>query len=261
MRLIKQQDDMNVVPHQALTVVARHNFGTTKDDIQIIKPQYEAYTSNVEAYVVYELKGLDGTWDKMDIVLSNRLVYPSLCCRTITADTVEVWAEGITSLGRSMANNGWFGAQGPRKIIMHMPSLKTGTYGFMTTYVGAKTIEEIEFPDSDKLIDCNYMLAWQSSRLYHVRFKSLKNFTNGNYMFWYAHLDKPTVLHIRDLLMEKEGTAGPLRLDIAAKYSEDIEVQAALDDIRTKVSTLTVYYKTVPPDLEEKVYREPIITQ
>lgn len=135
----------------------------------------------------------------------------------------------------------------------------------MTTYLGTKTIEEIEFPDTDKLVSGYYMFAWQSSRLYHVRFKSLKAFTSGDYMFRYACLDKPTVLHIRDLFMEKEDNTiislNAFRLDIAEGYSTDIEVQAALDDIRTKVTTLTLVWNPVPDDLKEKVYKEPIVTE
>lgn len=261
MKLIKQQEDMNIVPHEAMTVIARHNFGTPKDDIQVIKPMYKAYSANVTSYIGYDLAGLDGKWDKMEVHLSGNLVAPGMSFMRVTADTMEIWANGATSIGRgSTANSGWLASQGPRKLTVHTPNLTNGNFAFMSSANVTKTLEEAEFPETDKLVTANYMLATPNSRLYHVRFKSLKNLTTAAFMFWYARLDKPTVLHIRDLIMENEGTVSSLYMGIARGYSGDIEVQAALDDMRTKVRNLTVAYSNVPDDMAAKVYREPVIT-
>lgn len=123
MRITRQQNDSN--PPQALTVIAKHNFDTPKDDIKLLDPPYMALSNKVASYIMYEAKGLDGSWPKMDIEIPPIITGVGMSFRTITADTVEVWAEGITHLSHPIdnANFGWFTGHGPRKIIIHAPNL------------------------------------------------------------------------------------------------------------------------------------------
>lgn len=65
MKLERQPDDMNVVPHPALTLVTRHNFGTPKDEIQVI-PSRVAKMTNL-AYFGIDLRGLDADFNEVEI--------------------------------------------------------------------------------------------------------------------------------------------------------------------------------------------------
>lgn len=65
MKLEKQQDQMNVVPHPAMTLVTRHNFGTPKDEIKVI-PSRVGKLTNL-AYYGIELRGLDADFDVVEI--------------------------------------------------------------------------------------------------------------------------------------------------------------------------------------------------
>lgn len=74
-----------------------------------------------------------------------------------------------------------------------------------------------------------------------------------------AILDKPSVLHLRDRVLAASG-GGALGIGIADGYQYDVEVIAALDDIRSRRTT-TVRYNPVPYDLRDKVYRFPPKTE
>lgn len=72
-------------------------------------------------------------------------------------------------------------------------------------------------------------------------------------------LDKPSILHLRDKILESSGS-GALGIGIADGYQYDVDVIAALNDIRSRRTT-TVRFNPVPYELRDKVYRVPVKTE
>lgn len=201
MRLIRQQDDMNVVPHKALTVVTRHNFDTPKDDIQVYNTHYDTFAG--APAILYSMQMLDGVMPKAEVYVPNVTYIGAYFYRSSNVEEAEIWCPKCQKACNTPLDCVFYISEVKRAKVHFGDALLSSGLQFAfsgSTSTYSPKLERLELTGCRNAVNLSYMLH-HTRRIYHLRFDELPNAGSMTFFALDTIFDKPTVLHIRDLLV------------------------------------------------------------
>lgn len=246
-------DNKKEIKYPAWTVMSRHAWDNEGKNLRKFKPR----TALMRQMVVRGLKDLenpDVPVPKLTIDMPHTNTMPPQVLAS-NVDTVEVSAGGVGA--------GWTSAlcgNGVRKYLLKVDTSVTKVTLVANAFQSNNTIEEIEIDWGD---GPNMFLTFYTSaqyRLWHLRFSSLNRLTSTSNFGQYMCLDKPSAIHILNLLAKNQATTGARQINIGVteKYRFDIDVENARQAAALNGWTISFRWNTPHPDIKEKAEREPL---
>lgn len=246
-------DNKKEIKYPAWTVVSRHAWDNEGKTLRKFKPR----TALMRQMVVRGLKDLenrDAPVPKLTIDMPNTNTVPPQVLAS-NVDTVEVSAGG--------AATGWTSplcGDGVRKYLLKVDTSAVKVAMVANSFQSNNTIEEIEIDwgDGPQMFLSFYTSA--QYRLWHLRFSSLNRLTSTTNFGQYMCLDKPSAIHILNLLAKNKAAAGAKQIIIGAaeKYKNDIDIENARKAAVLNGWSISFRWNTPHPDIKEKAEREPL---
>ena len=246
-------DNKKEIKYPAWTVMSRHAWDNEGKNLRKFKPR-TALMRQMTVRGLKDLENLDIPVPKLTIDMPNTYLLPPQVVAS-NVDTVEVSAGEV--------GTGWTSplcGDGVRKYSLKVDTSVKKVTMVANAFQSNNTIEEIEIDWGD---GPNMFLTFYTSsqyRLWHLRFSSLNRLTSTSNFGQYMCLDKPSAIHILNLLAKNQATTGAKQINIGVteKYKFDIDVENARQAAVLNGWSISFRWNTPHPDIKEKAEREPL---
>lgn len=128
--------------------------------------------------------------------------------------------------------------------------------------IDGANIEEIEIEGAGNAMVIVNFASNYVRKLWRLRIDSLDKVNIASFFCRNACLDKPSILHLCDVISRRSITAR-ITLDVGfcSKYSNDVEVIAAMRKASEKNVTFLINWNVPPEDVRAKAELEPVVTE
>lgn len=140
--------------------------------------------------------------------------------------------------------------------------LKLGDVRQINRLIDGANIEEVEIEGAGTAMVIVNFASNYVRKLWRLRIDSLANCSIVSFFCRNACLDKPSILNLCEAIGRRRATARvTIDVGFCSKYSNDVEVIAAMRKASEKNVTFSVNWNVPPDDVREKAELEPVVTE